>query len=253
MSEKHYTEVSFIDKHTEKRILDNLKKKSNLIQKKYRLIIFLMLDCGLRVTEVCRLETQHINFQDGKNGSVKVKSLKKRKRKKDKEFRVIPMTYRCLESASEYWMTLKGKRRKEGAYLFLPNRANERGDHLSRNAIWKMLKKLSSDQVYPHKLRHTYGTELIANGADIVTAKNLMGHESTRTTEIYIHAKREKIQEAVDAIEIVPWYEKVRRKFFPIKRNMLVIPTSTGLTNFHVGRKKELDSLQGSKLNFIIF
>ena len=235
--------IKFIEKHIEDRILKNLAKKDLKLQRKYRFILFLMMDCGLRVSEAIRLMTDDINFTDGKNGSVRVVSLKKRERNLRK-VRTIPMTYRCLEAASEFWFrNLKSKERESGKFIFHPNKKNEKGDHLSRVSVWRMIKKLSHGEANPHMARHRFGTELIARGADLVTARDLMGHESTRTTEIYLHAKREKIEQAVDAIEIVSWKERIRRKFFPVRRNIHVVPVNNGLTKFHVGRKKEFDQL----------
>lgn len=77
---------------------------------------------------------------------------------------------------------------------------NQRGGKLSRSSIFKMIEKkaLSSGinhHLSPHTLRHTFATHLLANGADIKTVQELLGHENLGTTEIYTHLSNSYLQE----------------------------------------------------------
>lgn len=77
---------------------------------------------------------------------------------------------------------------------------NQRGEKLSRSSIFKMIEKkaLSSGinhHLSPHTLRHTFATHLLANGADIKTVQELLGHENLGTTEIYTHLSNSYLQD----------------------------------------------------------
>ena len=77
---------------------------------------------------------------------------------------------------------------------------NQRGGKLSRSSIFKMIEKkaLSSGinhHLSPHTLRHTFATHLLANGADIKTVQELLGHENLGTTEIYTNLSNSYLQE----------------------------------------------------------
>ena len=49
--------------------------------------------------------------------------------------------------------------------------------------------------VSPHMLRHTFATEMLNNGADLVNVKDLLGHESLNTTSIYTHVSDDMLKE----------------------------------------------------------
>ena len=69
---------------------------------KYRVIILLMLDCGLRVTEVVKLQRKNFNFMQN---TVTVASLKKRSKRL--RTRTIPLSTRLLEALADYWPRIK--------------------------------------------------------------------------------------------------------------------------------------------------
>ena len=55
--------------------------------------------------------------------------------------------------------------------------------------------------ISPHKLRHTYATHLIQNGADIETTRRMLGHSSINTTAIYVHSTFDQMKAAADRLK----------------------------------------------------
>ena len=81
-------------------------------------------------------------------------------------------------------------------YLFLNKDGYKLSDRYVREIINDIIIKASiSMHVSPHMLRHTFATSMLNNGADLVSVKDLLGHESLNTTSIYTHVSNEKIRE----------------------------------------------------------
>lgn len=88
---------------------------------------------------------------------------------------------------------------RNSEYLFL----NKDGNRLSSRYVRKILddtiiKASIEMHVSPHMLRHTFATEMLNNGADLVSVKDLLGHESLNTTSIYTHVSDDKIRQVYD-------------------------------------------------------
>jgi len=107
----------------------NSQQEKSLLQstnsKKYRAIILLMLDCGLRVSELIQLQCQHILFSENK---IIIKSSKKS--------REIPLTQRLLKSLAEYWQNLNET--NPDSYVF-PAGKSSKIAHIGRKQIWKKI------------------------------------------------------------------------------------------------------------------
>jgi len=171
------------------------KQEADLLaqcDEKYRCIVLLLLDGGLRVTECVALQRKDFNFLENQ---VIVKTLKKRE---DVHYRYVPLTQRLLVALAEYWKGLKDKRPE--AYLFPSGKGSE-VPHLGRKQVWKSIKKKSNGVINPHMLRHTCATKVVNSGNDILTAKELLGHAKVATTEIYVHIEQEKVKQAIASIE----------------------------------------------------
>ena len=81
-------------------------------------------------------------------------------------------------------------------YLFL----NNLGKRISRQSFFKLIKdeaikKNIKTNFSPHTLRHSFATHLLDRGADIVSIKEMLGHSSLATTQIYTHISNKKLQE----------------------------------------------------------
>ncbi len=145
-----------------------------------RTVIELMYSCGLRVSEIVELKTGSINFK-----SVYILVMGKGNKE-----RIVPFGIKAGRLLDKYIKRSRGillKGRIDDS-LFL----NFRGEPLSRKGIWKMIKICAREtgikkNIKPHILRHSFGTHLVQNGADLRTVQELLGHSDISTTQIYTH------------------------------------------------------------------
>lgn len=200
---------------------------------KYKAIILLMLDCGLRVTEALRLTIGDI---DTVACEIHVRSLKKRKKQK---VRVIPLTDRCRDALIDYILTLRSKDKE--SFLF-PSKSKT--GHVSRVRVWRYIKQATGYRFSPHDLRHTFASK-VANSSGVRVAQGLLGHASESTTEIYLHLDAEEKREAIKSIvkenPIRRFYRKWKRK---ADDDLVLIRYEKN--DEHVGRSKEIKELRES-------
>ena len=152
---------------------------------------------GMRVSECVGLKMANIDFEMHT-------MLVHGKGKKD---RYVPFG-KYLEQALQRYFTLMrtpvmAKYHKNHDYVFV----NHYGDQLTSAGVSYLLdeivKKSSlTTTIHPHELRHTFATHLLANGADLRSVQELLGHSSISTTQIYTHVTPEHLQ-------------RDYRKFFP--------------------------------------
>lgn len=211
---------------------------------RHKLMVLLLLDCGLRVTEMCSLKLGNFDFR---NQTLNVLSLKK---KSDKPiYRTIPLTPRVIDALSEVYIKLRDK--SSNAFLF--HTRSERG-HISRIRVWRMIKKNSSYTVSPHSLRHTFASSIVSEGADIRTAQELLGHASYKTTEIYLHVARHEKIKAIKSIDRRSPLKRWKDKLFP-RKNVFIIDDSARFNDIYVGRKtelKQINELYHKRVNTIL-
>jgi len=143
-----------------------------------RAMLELVYSTGMRVSEVCGLKLESIDFES--------KTL--RIRGKGNKERIVPYGSRASEALQAYLSGARGGLAGGGRppFVFL----NYRGGKLSRVGFWKVLKKHASKAalpgaVTPHTLRHSFATHLVEGGADLRAVQELLGHSSIATTQIY--------------------------------------------------------------------
>lgn len=161
-------------------LLLSMPKENTVLGLRDRAIIELMYSCGLRVSEVVDLKIGSVDFN---RGCILVFG-------KGKKERIVPFGERAKKLLIRYteWarvMLLKGRISES---LFL----NFRGEPLSRKGMWKIIKGYAREtgikkNIKPHILRHSFGTHLIQNGADLRAVQELLGHADISTTQIYTH------------------------------------------------------------------
>ena len=147
----------------------------------------LLYAAGLRVSELIGLKVLDLNFDAG---FVRVFG------KGGKE-RVVPIGRPALRVLTRYLdqarpLLLKGE---ASAFLFVARR----GQPLSRQGFWKLLKKYALQAgirhpVSPHTLRHSFASHLLEGGADLRVVQMMLGHADIATTQIYTHVSMDRLQ-----------------------------------------------------------
>ncbi|WP_320814136.1 site-specific tyrosine recombinase/integron integrase [Flavobacterium sp.] len=150
---------------------------------KHKMMLSLIYSCGLRCGELIALKPVHI---DSKRNII---MLKNSKGKKD---RIVPLSPKILEMLREYYLAFKPKN-----YLFEGQTAGNPYDSRSLQQVLKQaLKKAGiTKPVTLHWLRHSYATHLLESGTDLRYIQELLGHNSSKTTEIYTHVSTKSIQQ----------------------------------------------------------
>lgn len=150
---------------------------------KHKMMLSLIYSCGLRCGELLALQPVHI---DSKRNIV---MLKNAKGKKD---RIVPLSPLILEMLREYFKLYKPK-----TFLFegaIP------GESYSDKSLQQVLKQALqktgiTKPATLHWLRHSYATHLLESGTDLRYIQELLGHNSSKTTEIYTHVSTKSIQQ----------------------------------------------------------
>ena len=150
---------------------------------KHKMMLSLIYSCGLRRGELLALKPVHI---DSKRNIV---LLKNAKGKKD---RIAPLSPKILEMLREYY-----KDYKPAVWLF---EGQIKGEQYSEKSLQSVLKQALQKTVIKkpvalHWLRHSYATHLLESGTDLRYIQELLGHSSSKTTEIYTHVSTKSIQQ----------------------------------------------------------
>lgn len=113
--------------------------------------------------------------------------------------RTIPIYNDALKTLSLYINQVRNVLvpNKDDKYLF----CNLNGEPITRQGVWKIIKEHSQkagiDKVItPHTIRHTFAVHLLENGADISEVKQLLGHASSTTTQIYVELIKSKYRKS---------------------------------------------------------
>lgn len=164
---------------------------STPLGRRNRAIIETLYSCGLRVSELCDLTIDRINFDEG---IILVEG-------KGSKERLVPMSdvaiSRILNYIHDDRSLLRPKVGEENI-VFL----NQRGHRLTRQMIFMILRGLVKDAgiertISPHTLRHSFATHLLEGGANLRAIQQMLGHESIATTEIYLHIDRHSLRREI--------------------------------------------------------
>ena len=150
---------------------------------KHKAMLSLIYSCGLRRSELLNLKITDI---DSKRGLV---IIKQSKGKKD---RIVPLGLKILQLLREYYLSYKPKK-----WLFEGQNKEEQYSEQSLGKVLKMSVESAGIRkpVSLHWLRHSYATHLLESGTDLRYIQEILGHSSSRTTEIYTHVSTKSLQQ----------------------------------------------------------
>lgn len=160
-----------------------------LPQVRARLLLELIYGSGLRISECQSLCWNQIMASE---------RLVRVIGKGNKE-RIVPITQTLLNKLQEFKAMEINAGRSPSAigYIFLSDEGKPFGIRTLRNDIQQLLRSIGWEgKASPHVLRHSFATHLLENGAEIMSVKEMLGHESISTTQIYTHVSAERLRKA---------------------------------------------------------
>ena len=190
---KEYTLPKVLSKPEVKAIINNT---TNL---KHRCIVGLLYSAGLRRSELLDLKLNNI---DSNRMLIRVENAKGNKD------RYTLLSKTVLEDLRKYWYEYKPKE-----YLF----EGGKGGRYSEKSVGQVIKRCAikaglKKAVSPHMLRHSFATHLLENGTDIRYIQTLLGHRSSKTTEIYTHVALTQYKDIVNPLDFIPLRDNTQGK-----------------------------------------
>ena len=160
------------------------------INQRNSVIIELLYATGIRVSELVNIKISDIDINER---TIKVLG------KGSKERMVIFNNH--TKKAIEIYLNdgYHEFNKLSNGYLILNKDGNKLSERYIRNIINKLVIKAGLDiKISPHTFRHTFATDMLEDGSDLMTVKELLGHESLNTTSIYTHVTNEQIRKVYE-------------------------------------------------------
>ncbi len=143
--------------------------------------------CGIRASELVKLELNSVNFELGYL-IVYGKGSKER---------LVPTGEKARSALKDYLTLSRPKilKTRNSRYLFV----TRRGAEMTRQGFWKILRNYTircgiNRKISPHTIRHSFATHLLERGADLRTIQIMLGHSDISTTQIYTHIAKERLK-----------------------------------------------------------
>lgn len=156
-------------------------------------IITLFLNCGMRLSELVGINISDIDFYENR-----LKVLGKRSKE-----RMVYLNDACVDALHKYLAIRKNNSKTaDEPALFISNQNRRISKRRVQQIVEDMIQKAELDGkgITTHKLRHTAATLMYQYGdADVLTLKELLGHASISTTEIYTHLNDENVRNAIES------------------------------------------------------
>jgi site-specific recombinase XerD len=158
----------------------------------HRLMLMLLYSSGLRVSELVRLRWQDL---DAERGLVHVRAGKGRKDRYTLYSKRVEALVHLLQ---------RDYSGKDDRWVFQGARPNR---HITTRSVQKIVEQAGarvgvSKRVTPHMLRHSFATHLLEAGTDLRYIQDLLGHASTRTTQIYTHVSNRQLSQIRSPLDL---------------------------------------------------
>jgi site-specific recombinase XerD len=154
-----------------------------------RAILAVLYGTGIRASECSGLREQDLDLSDDQP-TIRVTG-------KGGHQRTVPLNARVLAALTLY-RTARGPRSAtQGVFESRRHRSMSRGAIYERVRHWSQHAKIAKT-ISPHRLRHTFATHLVRAGVKLVTIRDLLGHRSICSTQIYLHVTAMDLREAAD-------------------------------------------------------
>ena len=174
----------FIAEDALSKLFDEFRFGDNFSGIRDRTVVEFLYLTGMRRSELTGLRDADVDFSAGQ---VRVTG------KRDKQ-RVIPLTAGFVKSLRSY-IEAREEKGFSGGWFFVTDRGNKMYDRSVYNIVTRYLAMVTTvEKKSPHVLRHTFATAMLNNGADLGSIKELLGHESLATTEVYTHTTFEELK-----------------------------------------------------------
>jgi integrase/recombinase XerD len=174
-------------------LISNSKQDKSNLGIRLNCMIEIMYASGIRVSELVTMTLASL-YQDKNFIIISGKGNKER---------LIPISKDTQDTINNYLKIRKFffNKNKEVKWLF-PSKQSKVG-HITRQRFSQLLSLLSDKaglkikKISPHKLRHAFASHLLANGADLRSLQQMLGHEDISTTQIYTHILDERLKQIV--------------------------------------------------------
>ncbi len=205
-------QISFLEGDDLEKLLDAplQSKQEEIIKARDKAILELLFSTGLRVSELSNLQIEDVNL---KKDEFTVRG-------KGNKWRVV-----FLSNQAKYWLkkyletrtdmepalfirhdkaARKMAKKIERISSFKSKKLKEKNQGLSPRSIQRLVKKYAkiagiTKKITTHSLRHSFATDLLANGADLRAVQELLGHKNITTTQIYTHVTDQHLKEVYQA------------------------------------------------------
>jgi integrase/recombinase XerD len=197
----------FIEENQLNKLLEEAKKDKSFEGVRNYTMIELLYATGMRVSELVKLKFGDLQIRENTiNPFIMVKG----KGGKERIVAVHKLAITALKTYLEY-VTI-GKDKTPYKYLFFSEKSS--AGHITRQYFGKILKILAAqcgvdiNKISPHKIRHSFATHMLNNGADLRVIQELLGHSDLSSTQIYTHVANQKLKKIVD--ELHPLNKKIK-------------------------------------------